>query len=162
MDRDAQVGSIPIVILLGALVLAVLPLPAAIAPFKPAWVAVTLLYWSLAAPHRFSLLTSFCMGLGLDTLSGSLLGQHALALLLIVYISQRFHLRLRAFPISQLTLTVAALLALYQFVLFWVDGVAGRTVPVVQSWAPVASGTLLWLFAWTAFTQGRRRAPARL
>ena len=43
-----------------------------------------------------------------------------------------------------------------------VDGVAGRTVPIVQSWAPVASGTVLWLFAWTAFTQGRRRAPARL
>jgi rod shape-determining protein MreD len=44
------------------------------------------------------------MGIVLDTLSGSLLGQHALALLVIVYIAERLHLRMRVFPMSQLGL----------------------------------------------------------
>jgi rod shape-determining protein MreD len=71
-------------------------------------------------------------------------------------------LQLRAFPASQLALFVALLLAVYQFVLFWIDGVAGRTVPGVESWAPVVSGTLVFALVWSAFDRGRRRAPARL
>jgi len=152
----------PLLTLLFALLLAAAPLPASVAPFKPDWVAVTLVYWSLASPRAFGLLTAFLMGLALDTLSGALLGQHALGLVSVVYLSTRFRLRLRAFPASQSTLAVAALLALYQFLLFWIDGMAGRTVPGIERWPPVVSGTLLWIFIWSAFDHGRESAPARL
>lgn len=144
------------------LALAVVPLPEAIAPFRPDWVAVILLYWSLVAPRRFSLMTAFWMGIALDTLSGSLLGQHALALLLVVYIAERFHLQLRVFPVSQLAFVVLVLLGLYEFILFWIDGVAGRTVPVIERWAPPLAGTLAWLLMLAFFDSGRRQASARL
>ncbi|HET7134120.1 MAG TPA: rod shape-determining protein MreD, partial [Gammaproteobacteria bacterium] len=85
------------------------------------------------------------MGLALDALTGALLGQHALALLVVVYIAERFHLRLRVFPVSQLALTVLVLLGLYEFILFWIDGVADRTVPLIERWAPPLVGTLAWL-----------------
>jgi rod shape-determining protein MreD len=152
----------PVLALMAALLLSVLPLPDAIVAFRPDWVAVVLLYSSLLNPRRYGLLTAFWMGLALDTLSGALLGQHALALLLIVYLSQRFHLRIRVFPVSQLALTVVALLALYQFVLFWVDGVAGRTVPLVERWAPVVSGSLLWMLILVFVERGRQAAAARM
>ena len=144
------------------LALAVVPLPDAISAFRPDFVAVVLVYWSLIAPRRFSLLTAFWMGLALDTLTGSLLGQHALALLVIVYLSERFYLRLRVFPVSQLALTVAMLLGLYQFVLFWVDGVAGRTVPLPARWGPPLTGVLLWLAMHALIAQPRAEARARL
>lgn len=144
------------------LALSTVPLPNAIAPFKPDWVAVILIYWSLVSPRRFSLLTAFWMGLALDTLSGALLGQHALALLVVVYIAERFYLRFRVFPVSQLTLTVAGLLGVYEFVLFWIDGVAGRTVPLVERWAPVLTGTILWTMMLVFLERDRREARARL
>ena len=144
------------------LALAVVPLPEAIAPFRPDWVAVILLYWSLVAPRRFSLMTAFWMGIVLDTLSGSLLGQHALALLLVVYLAERFHLQLRVFPVSQLAIVVLVLLGLYEFILFWIDGVAGRTVPLIERWAPPLAGTLAWLIMLAFFDSGRRQASARL
>lgn len=144
------------------LALAVVPLPDAIAPFRPDWVAVILLYWSLVAPRRFSLMTAFWMGIALDTLSGSLLGQHALALLLVVYLAERFHLQLRVFPVSQLAFVVLVLLGLYEFILFWIDGVAGRTVPLIERWAPPLAGTLAWLLMLVFFDSGRRQASARL
>lgn len=144
------------------LALAVVPLPNAVAPFRPDWIAVILLYWSLAAPHRFSLMTAFWMGIALDTLSGSLLGQHALALLLVVYLAERFHLQLRVFPASQLAFVVLVLLGLYEFILFWIDGVAGRTVPLIERWAPPLAGTLAWLIMLAFFDSGRRQASARL
>ena len=84
--------------LVTTLALASMPLPDAIAPLRPDWVAVVLLYWSLMAPRHFSLFTAFWMGIALDTLSGALLGQNALALLVVVYLAEKFYLRLRVFP----------------------------------------------------------------
>jgi rod shape-determining protein MreD len=144
------------------LVLAVVPMPDAIAPLRPDWVAVVLLYWSLTAPRHFSLLTAFWMGLALDTLSGALLGQNAFALLLIVYLAEKFHLRLRVFPVSQLSITVFLLLGLYEFVLFWIDGMAGRSVPLAERWLPPVTGTLVWVAMSLVLGRSERAARARI
>ena len=151
------------VLSLGAtLMLAVMPLPDLVAPLRPDWVAVVLLYWSLMAPRHFSLLTALWMGIALDTLSGALLGQNALALLAVVYLAEKFHLQLRVFPVSQLAITVLLLLGLYEFVLFWIDGMADRTVPLIERWLPPLTGTLVWLAMYVLFDHRVRAAPARL
>jgi rod shape-determining protein MreD len=121
-----------------------------------------LLYWSLMAPRQYILMTAFWMGIALDTLTGALLGQNALALLVVVYLAERFHLRLRVFPVSQLAFTVLILLGLYEFMLFWVDGVAGRTVPLVERWLPPITGTLAWVLMYMLFDRREREAPARI
>jgi rod shape-determining protein MreD len=36
------------------------------------------------------------------------------------------------------------MLALYQFILFWINGVAGVNTPAVSYWGPVISGMILW------------------
>ena len=148
--------------LVATLGLAAAPMPDSIAPFRPDWVAVVLLYWSLMAPRQFSLLTAVWMGLALDTLSGALLGQNALALLVIVYIAEKFYLRLRVFPMSQLAVTVLILLALYEFILFWIDGMVGRTVPLTERWLPPLTGTLVWIAMYMLLDRREREAPARL
>ena len=148
--------------LLGALILSIFPLPDAIASFRPDWVAIVLLYWSLVAPHRYGLVTAAFVGIVLDTLTGSLLGQHALALLLIVFLSQRFHLRIRAFPASQVAMVVIGLLGLYEFVLFWVDGIAGRTVPLIDRWAPLVGGAVVWLVMLALLERNRSDARSRV
>lgn len=162
MDRSESSFLGSAVTLLLMLALAVVPLPDVVAPFRPDWVAVVLVFWALAAPRRFSLMTAFWMGIALDLLTGALLGQHALALVLVVYLAERFHLRLRAFPVSQLAVTVLLLLAIYEFMLFWVDGVAGRTVPLIERWAPPLTGTVAWLVLLGIFGTDRREARARL
>jgi rod shape-determining protein MreD len=147
--------------LAATLALASVPLPDSAAPLRPDWVAVVLLYWSLMSPRQFSLLTAVWMGMALDTLTGALLGQNALALLVVVYLAEKFHLRLRVFPISQLAITVAILLGLYEFVLFWIDGMAGRTVPLIERWLPPLTGTLVWLLMYVFLDRREREAPAR-
>src|SRR5262245_19242516 len=148
--------------LVATLALAAVPLPDSVAALRPDWVAVVLLYWSLMAPRQFSLLTAFWMGIALDTLSGALLGQNALALLVVVYLAEKFYLRLRVFPVSQLAITVFLLLGLYEFILFWIDGMAGRTVPLVERWVPPLTGTLVWVALFMMFDRRERDAPARL
>ena len=147
--------------LAATLALASVPLPDSIAPLQPDWVAVVLLYWSVMAPRQMSLFTAFWMGIALDTLTGALLGQNALALLVIIYLAEKFHLRLRVFPVSQLALTVLILLGLYEFILFWIDGMAGRSVPLIERWLPPLTGTFVWLGMYVLFDRREREAPAR-
>lgn len=152
----------PVLTLVLALALTAVPLPAPIAPYRPEWVPLILIFWSLLAPQRFSLLTAFWMGLMLDTLSGALLGQHALALVIVIYLTIRFHLRIRVFPVWQLSVTIVLLLALYEFVLFWVDGVAGRTVPLIERWAPLVASTVVWPLILAYLDHYRRDAQVRV
>jgi rod shape-determining protein MreD len=51
---------------------------------------------------------------------------------------------MRVFPGGQLMVAVLSLLTLYQFMLFWINGVAGVEVDAVRYWGPVVSGTILW------------------
>lgn len=127
-----------------SLMLAMAPLPDSWEPFRPDWVLLTLIYWSMALPRTVSVGTAWVTGLVLDVAQGTLLGQHALALSAIVFLTVRFHLQLRVFPLLQLTATVFALIGFYQFILFWVNGVAGVSAPAVTFWGPVLAGTLAW------------------
>lgn len=145
-----------------ALALTVMPLPIAVAPFRPEWVPLILIFWSLMAPERFGLLTAFWMGLFLDALSGALLGQHALALVVVVYLTLRFHLQIRVFPTWQFGTTIVLLLILYEFVLFWIDGVVGRTVPLVERWAPLLASALVWPLILGYLDTFRRDAQVRV
>jgi rod shape-determining protein MreD len=120
------------------------PLPEWAAAFRPNWVVLTLLYWSITLPHRYSVGAAWIIGLILDVSQGTLLGQHALALCLVVFLAVKFHLQLRVFPQSQMTATIFAMLATYQFILFWVNGVAGVHADAVAYWGPVISGTAFW------------------
>lgn len=145
-----------------ALILTVVPMPDTAAAFRPDWAALVMIYWTLLAPERFGLMTALFLGLAVDTLSGALLGQNAFAMLIITYVGLKLHLRLRFSPISQTTMTVFGMLSAYEFVLFWVDGVAGRTVPYSERWMPVLTGTLLWLVIRGALDRVRRRDQARI
>ena len=145
---DARVmQQIPVLVtLIIALMLMIMPLPTAAEPFRPDWLALVLIFWAMHAPRNYSVGVAWLIGIVLDVAQGTLLGQHALALCVIVYITVKSHLLMRVFPFSQLTATVFALLALYQFLLFWINGVAGVKAPAIEYWGPVVAGTIVWPF----------------
>ena len=146
-----------IVTLVVGLMLAIMPLPDAIRAFRPDWLALLLIFWAMQLPRTWSVGSAWIIGIVLDVSYGTLLGQHALALCLVVFVTVRFHLLMRVFPLSQLTMTVFALLALYQFVLFWINGVAGISAPAVTYWGPVVTGSLLWPFLFLFLSGVRHR-----
>jgi rod shape-determining protein MreD len=139
--------------------LAIAPMPEWAEAFRPNWVALTLIFWAMNLPASYGVGWAWVIGLVLDVAQGTLLGQHALALSLVIYVTVKFHLQFRQFPALQLTVTVFALLAIYQFILFWINGVAGFNAPAVNYWGPVVTGTLIWLPATMLF--GRARFSAR-
>ncbi len=157
--RDAR--RLPVLLsIVAALMLSIVPLPVAIEAFRPDWVALTLIYWAMTMPRSYSVGTAWVIGIVVDVAHGTLLGQHALALCFVIYVTVKFHLQLRVFPLSQMTATVFALLALYQFLLFWINGVAGLHTESVTYWGPVITGTLIWPLLSMFYSGIRYRAPA--
>lgn len=142
-NRASRNGPVAISILV-AMLLTLAPLPAWAAPFRPDWIALTLIYWSMNLPRTYGVGVAWLIGIFLDVAQGTLLAQHALALSLIAYLTVKVHLQMRVFPMSQMAATVLALLALYRFVLFWINGIAGVEVPAVSYWGPVVTGAIIW------------------
>ena len=127
-----------------ALIVAVLPLPQPLDAARPDLLLLLVIYWALSAPRIAGLLFAWLCGLAIDVLKGIILGQHALAFLVVAYLTHKFQLRMRIFPISQQTATVFMLLAVYQFIVFWLDGIIGQPVTTWMRWLPVISGAVLW------------------
>ena len=161
MSRDSASRRLPVIItLLVGLMLTVMPLPDVVAVFRPDWLALLVIFWAMQLPRTWSVGTAWVIGIVLDVAHGTLLGQHAVALCIITFVTVRMHLLMRVFPLSQLTATVFALLALYQFILFWINGVAGVSAPPIAYWAPVLTGTLIWPFIYMFLSGIRYRASA--
>ena len=159
MSRESASRRLPVIgTMLVALMLSIMPLPDSIAAFRPDWLALLAIFWAMQLPRTWSVGTAWIVGIILDVSYGTLLGQHALALCVIVFITVRFHLLMRVFPLSQLTATVFALLALYQFLLFWINGVASVSAAAATYWAPVVTGTLIWPFLHMFLSGVRYRA----
>ena len=162
MSRDFGSRRMPVIMtLIVGLMLSIMPLPEWLQTFRPDWIALLLIFWAMQLPRTWSVGTAWIIGVVLDVTYGSLLGQHALALSVVVFVTVRFHLLMRVFPLSQLTATVFALLALYQFLLFWINGVAGVTAPLSSYWGPVITGTMLWPFLFLFLSGVRYRSRSR-
>lgn len=127
-----------------ALALGIWPLPDWAEPFRPAWAVMVTVYWCLYLPQRVGLLVATLVGLLSDALSGTLLGEHALALLLVAWVTLRLHLQIRVFPWWQQALVVFGLMLLYSFVLFWVDGALGYPQSALLRWLPAVVTAMLW------------------
>jgi len=145
MIRDRASRRLPVVLsFIFGLTLTIMPLPDFVTTFRPDWLAMLVIFWAMQLPRTWSVGSAWIVGIVLDVSQGTLLGQHALALACIAYVSVRFHLQMRVFPMPQLTATVFPMLTIYQFLLFWINGVAGVGATPVTYWGPVISGTVLW------------------
>ena len=81
-----------------ALVLAILPMPETLQSYRLQWLTLVLIYWCLAIPERVGVGVSFLAGIMLDIITGSLLGQHAMSLSVVAFITVKTHQRVRVFP----------------------------------------------------------------
>jgi rod shape-determining protein MreD len=127
-----------------ALIVTVLPLPRWLDVVRPAFLVLTVLYWSVNAPRAGGLAIGFFAGLMLDVFQGPVLGEHALALSLVTYIAVREHQRIRSKPAIQQALIVFPALMLYELVLFMIDGWTGHPVTSPLRWVHTVSGALIW------------------
>ncbi len=162
MIQEQPRGNLVIFIgLLMALALTVLPLPDFLRTFRPEWTALVLLYWIMTLPYRIGVNTAWILGICLDVLKGSLLGQHALAMAVIAFLMLHMHLRIRIYPLWQQAIMIGLMLLIYQAILLWIYGVTGTLSPSWSYWAPSLVGALLWPWIYVILRDIRQRYQVR-
>lgn len=144
MTANRESRSLIFLTIVAAVLLSLLPMPELIAPLKPYWVALVMIYWSLETRTMISLGLAFMVGLVLDILSGSLMGMHALSLVVMVFLVQRFRFRLRFFPPWQQAISVLGLLVNDRIILIWITALLGEPTPTWQYWLPPMIGLAVW------------------
>lgn len=140
-----------------AFLLQLTPLPQFLLPLKPFWVGLVLVYWAIETPERIGLGFAFLLGLAGDVLTGELLGEQALRLLVLAFIVLRFRARLRFFPVWQQALAVLALLLNDRVVMLMVRGFSGAPMPSASFWIAPLVGMLAWPFIFLLFDDLRMR-----
>jgi len=136
--------------LLVALMLMLLPLPPAVQPLRPYWLALVLAYWVIEDPDHVGLGLAFIIGLLGDLVTGSVFGEQALRLVVMAYILQRFRARLRFFPVSQQALAIGGLLLNDCIVNAAIRIAVGMAPLHPLHWASPLTGMILWPLAYVA------------
>jgi rod shape-determining protein MreD len=144
------------------MVLVILPMPqffpAELGFLRPDWIAMVLVYWTIALPHRVGVPMAWLTGIGVDVLLGSLIGQHALSYVLITYVAGSLYQRVRMFSVWQQAIILFALLGLNQLVGFWIDSIIGVANWSLWYFLPAVSGAFLWPSVFLILRHLRRRA----
>lgn len=147
---------IPLSVIIG-LVLLILPLPIQAQLYRPDWVALILIYWNMALPNRVGLWTAFITGLFIDVAQGTLLGQHSLALVLIIFINMNFLLQVRVLSLGRQAFYVLALLLINQFTVVWIEGVLNREPSMMAYLGAPLTGMAIWPWVFIILRDIRRK-----
>ena len=132
-------------------------MPEAAAVWRPAWVALVLIYWCMAVPEHVGVLVGWTVGLLLDVMTGTLLGQHALGLGVVAYVTQRVHRRVRVLSLWRQGVTIFGLVFLYQALVLWSNGIRGLPVTASGYWTAPLVSAFLWPWVFLVLRAARRR-----
>ena len=133
--------------LAAALVLQLIELPYVLAVLRPMFVPLVLVYWVMVIPQPTGLFSAWLVGLMLDVLLGSVLGQHALGLTVMVFITLQVRGILTLYPIWQEALALMPIWFVYLFLMFWIDGATGHRADPWLLWLPLLTTGPCWPLA---------------
>jgi len=143
-DRGAHAYWVILASFFVALVLAMLPLPRWGLSFRPEWVSLVLIYWCMALPHRVGLVTAACLGIFVDVLEGSALGQNAMALVAVAMLSLLLYQRVRVFNMWQQCGVIFVLVGFHQMICQWIQNFEGFGARSLAFLLPAVTSALLW------------------
>lgn len=129
------------------LLLTIIPLPGWATAWRPAWLIMILAYWCLALPQRVGVFSGWSLGIVQDVLNDTLLGQHALILSCIAYLSVTTHTRVRTMPLWQQSVGMGILVMFSQLLHVWIHGMLGHPPTDWTFLYPIVTSIVLW--PWT-------------
>ncbi len=132
------------ILFLAVLILSILPLPAVVSSFRPPWVLLLVLFLEYYLPGYFKLVSLIVIGLLLDVLLSTVIGEHAFALLLVTWIASTKSRRFQFFSMMQQMALVGIFCMLYQSIILLIDGLLGFQYNLLIPLASGCLGMLLW------------------
>lgn len=114
----------------------------------PDFVALVLAFWCMREPHRVGMGTAFVLGLFVDVAHGAVMGQHALAYVLLAFASASMSRRLLWFTPGAQALHMVPLFLMVQVVMLLLRLMAGGRFPGWEYFFSTFTTAALWLPAY--------------
>jgi len=157
VNKSLKIGLITMV---AAFMLAIIPLPDWAVELRPEWVTLVLIYWAMTAPSKVGVTAAWFTGLLLDVSYGTLMGQHAIGMVLVIYVIHMQHQRLHMASLLQQAIVIFALLFVKQLLILWVDGMLGRAPGSWLYFMPTITSTILWPWIFLILKELQRKYTA--
>lgn len=110
----------------------------------PDWLALALAFWSIREPYRVGMSVAFLLGITMDVVDGALLGQHALAYVLIAAGGAWLSRRILWFGLALQALHIFPMMLGMQLIMLLVRMAAGGEFPGWTWLLSALTTTLLW------------------
>lgn len=127
-----------------ALILSILPLPGLISEFRPPWILLLVLYIEYFLPGNFNQTALLFVGLLLDVLLATVIGEHSFALLLVTWIASSKSRRFQFFSMMQQIFLIGFFCLLYQTIISLLTALLGFNYSMI---APIGSA-VVGMFVW--------------
>jgi len=144
--------------LAGAYLLSVLPWSGAWLLARPDFVLLVLLFWTLHEPRSIGQGVAFFLGLLVDVSDSMLLGEHAFAYVIAIFLAQAFRVRIIAFGLGEQTLHLLGLTVTASAVMLLLNLALGADFPGIAFFVSPVLTALLWPVAsWILYLPAVRR-----
>jgi len=142
-----------------ALILMILPLPEWAVAYRPNWILLVIVFWIVYAADSMGITVVWFLGICLDLLSGSTLGQHPVSLMVCAFLIIQLQQSFKIYPIGQQCLVIAFLVLIYLAITRWLFGAK----PVIDDWSfwmSCVTTAFLWPWAFVLLRELRRNSLA--
>ncbi|MGC1183291.1 rod shape-determining protein MreD [Legionella sp.] len=126
------------------LILSILPMPELIIDFRPPWVLLFVLYIEYFLPGNFNQTSLLFVGLLLDVLLATVIGEHSFALLLVTWIASSKSRRFQFFSMMQQLFLIGFFCFLYQAIICLIAALLGFNYSLFMPVASALIGMFLW------------------
>jgi rod shape-determining protein MreD len=126
------------------LLLSIIPLPFELREWRPEFVALLVVYWATYSPQHFGVFAAWVCGILLDIVCLNPLGQSALGLIIVAYISHLSYQRIRSYALWQQSAWAFVLIGVYQLFSNWVSSLAGKDIETMDFLGATLLTALLW------------------
>ena len=127
-----------------SIVLIIIPVPDLINSYRLPWLMMTVIYFSIFNVSLIGVLSAWFAGLILDLMAGGLMGENAMIISIISYLSYRFRFQIRVYPTWQIMVVVLLLLSLGELLSLWIQGVSGTMNPSIVDWINISIAVIIW------------------
>ncbi|MDB6096587.1 MAG: rod shape-determining protein MreD [Francisellaceae bacterium] len=129
-----------------ALVLMIIPISKNLQAAWPQWLSLVIIYWVTFTPRLIGIMTAWCLGLSMDILGGRFLGQYALSLSVVAFLTIILRNRIRLFSLWQKSLSILVIIGFGQLIFVIVHWFMGKTHPPqnILIWMSTLSSMLIW------------------
>ncbi len=126
-----------------ALLIMLIPLPADLENWRPEWGVLVVIHWAILLPRQISYWAVWLFGLILDVAYSTFLGQHALSMIVVLFITLRLSARISPRDLIQQLSVLFITIGVYLLLNLWMLGVSG-TKPDLSYWYSLPSSLFVW------------------